>query len=148
MYSNAPRILCVEDHQDTLDLFVIVLSQLDYEVVTASTVQQALEAAKSQHFDLLVLDCRLCDGSGIDLCKRIRETDKTTPILFCSALAYEKNKQEALNAGAQGYLVKPVSVSQMCETVAQLISVSRQAMPLVHSEMRKDSGDLAPSMAV
>lgn len=149
MPSDPLKILFVDDHQDTLDLFVIVLSQLNYEVVTASSVERAIAAAKGQRFDLLVLDSRLGDGSGVDLCRHIRKTDQTMPILFCSGLAYEKDKQEALNAGAQGYLVKPVTVSQLCDAVAELIGTARrQTAPLVHVEKRNDSGDLTASMAV
>jgi DNA-binding response OmpR family regulator len=148
MYSNPPRVLFVEDHQDTLDLFEMMLSQLNYEVVTASNVERALRLAKDERFDIFVLDAWLSDGSGIDLCKQIREMDHTTPILFCSALAYEKDKQEALKAGAQGYLVKPVGLAAMSETVAELLSEARRKVaPFIESETtRKDSGDLVPSI--
>jgi DNA-binding response OmpR family regulator len=144
MSSSPASILIVDDHQDTLDLFVMVLSQRGYEVLAVSTVKQALKLTHEKRFDLMVFDSRLSDGSGIDLCQHVRETDRLTPILFCSGLAYEKNKQEALNAGAQAYLVKPVSISLICETVANLISTSRnQAASLVKAATRKDSGELA-----
>ena len=140
----SPKILCVEDHQDTLDLFVLILSNLNYEVVTASTVAEALEATGKQTFDLLILDSLLSDGTGTDLCMRIRENDKTTPILFCSAHAYEKNKAEALNAGAQAYLVKPVTLAEMSNTVQELLAASRNQMtPIAANKTHKDSGDLA-----
>jgi DNA-binding response OmpR family regulator len=144
VYSNSPRILFVEDHQDTLDLFEVVLSELNYQVVTASSVERALELAGNQRFDIFVLDSWLSDGSGIDLCKQIRLTDRTTPILFCSGKAYEKDKEEALVAGAQGYLIKPVDMSELGETIARLISEYRSlAAPLSHDVRRTDSGDLA-----
>jgi two-component system, OmpR family, alkaline phosphatase synthesis response regulator PhoP len=145
MYS--PRILFVEDHQDTLDLFEVVLSELKYQVVTASSVERALELAGSQPFDIFVLDSWLTDGSGIDLCKQIRLTDRTTPILFCSGKAYEKDKEEALVAGAQGYLTKPVDISELGETIANLISEYRRlAAPLSQDVSRADSGNLAVSV--
>jgi DNA-binding response OmpR family regulator len=144
MYSNYPRVLVVEDHQDTLDLFEIVLSELKYQVVTASTVQRALELAESQRFDIFVLDSWLSDGSGIDLCKQIRLTDRTTPILFCSGKAYEKDKEEALKAGAQGYLIKPVHVSELGKEIGKLLSEYRSRVaPLAKNVTRTDSGDLA-----
>ncbi|MBC8030253.1 MAG: response regulator [Pyrinomonadaceae bacterium] len=144
MSSPPPSILVLDDHQDTLDLFVMVLSQRGYEVLAVSSVKQALKLTNEKRFDLLVFDSRLSDGSGIDLCKHIRETDQLTPILFCSGLAYEKNKQEALNAGAQAYLVKPVSISLICETVASLLATSeRQAASLLKGGQRRDSGELA-----
>jgi DNA-binding response OmpR family regulator len=122
MNSLPRRILLVDDHQDTLDLFAMVLSDDNYEVVTASSLKQAWEQAQNRHFDLLVLDSRLQDGSGLELCRNIRETDQRTPILFCSGQAYEQNKQEALRAGAQAYLVKPVSIAAIRDAVHELIS--------------------------
>ena len=78
--------------------------------------------ARTEKFDLFVLDSRLTDGSGIELCKQIRQMGQSTPILFYSAWAYERDKQEAFNSGAQRYLVKPVSIPLLCETVAELIN--------------------------
>jgi DNA-binding response OmpR family regulator len=122
MASTRSKILFVEDHEDTRDLFALVLSQENYDVVTVPTVERALYQANTEQFDLVVLDSRLTDGSGVDLCRNIRKIDQSMPILFCSGLAYEKNKEEALAAGAQGYLVKPVSIPVMCQTVKELIS--------------------------
>ena len=145
-----PKILLVDDHQDTLDLFFIVLSQLNYDVVAVTSVGRALEAAKKDRFDIFVLDTRLSDGSGIDLCRQIRKTDQMTPILFCSGMADEKNKQEALSAGAQAYLVKPITIPLMCESLAELISASRGRVgPPAKRELRENSGHLAaPSLAL
>ena len=109
-------------------------------MVTASSVDEALKELKLQKFSLLILDSLLGDGLGVDLCRRVRTTDSNTPILFCSGLAAEKNKAEALQAGAQAYLVKPVGIPEMCETVARLIMAGR--VSAAASQTRKDSGDL------
>nr|MBA3257124.1 response regulator [Pyrinomonadaceae bacterium] len=58
-------ILCVDDHEDTSEMLQQLLAQEDYEVVTAVTVEDALKLAKSEDFDLYVLDKRLPDGSGL-----------------------------------------------------------------------------------
>ncbi|HEV7797879.1 MAG TPA: response regulator [Pyrinomonadaceae bacterium] len=149
MQSNKHRILVAEDHDDTRELFVLVLEQCHYEVVTTTSVSGTLDLTKSQRFDALVLDSRLRDGSGIDLCRSIRQTDKATPILFCSALAFERDKQEALSAGAQGYLIKPLNFSELCQSVEALIADSRKYLaPLTyHKATGHDSGDLPPSIA-
>jgi DNA-binding response OmpR family regulator len=115
------RILFVEDHEDTRDLMALVLEQSNYEVVTAPSIAGALMLVEAGRFDLFVLDSLLIDGTGIELCKRIREIDRSTPILFYSALAYEKDKDEAFSSGAQRYLVKPVSLPLLRQTVAELI---------------------------
>jgi len=116
------KILFVEDHEDTRELMVFVLKELNYEVVTAASVSGALAAAAAEKFDLYVVDNLLIDGTGIELCQALRRTEKITPILFYSAQAYEQDKQEAFNSGAQSYLVKPVSLPLFCETIDRLIN--------------------------
>src|SRR6185436_19607988 len=99
-----PRVLYIEDHEDTRELVTLVLEQKCYEVVTGSTIKSGVALAGSQEFDLYLLDSWLPDGSGLDLCKLIREFDKATPILFYSAAAYEMDRAEAIKCGAQAYL--------------------------------------------
>jgi DNA-binding response OmpR family regulator len=121
------KILFVEDHDDTRDLFSLVLDQSNYEVVTSASMAAALTLAETGTFDLFVLDSLLEDGTGLELCKRIRQIDHSTPILFYSALAYEKDKNEAIRSGAQGYLIKPVDIPVLCDTVAEMLKVSDES---------------------
>jgi DNA-binding response OmpR family regulator len=116
------KILLVEDHEDTSELMVLILSQLNYDVATAASISGALGMADSVNFDLFVLDSMLPDGTGTDLCKHIRERNNSTPILFYSAMAFEHDKHEALMAGAQRYLVKPVDFDVFCSTVAEMLN--------------------------
>src|SRR5689334_3888897 len=122
---NTPRVLYIEDHEDTRELVQLVLEQRRYEVVTGATIESGIALAGSQHFDLYLLDSWLPDGSGLDLCRQIREFDKATPILFYSAAAYEIDKDQALNCGAQAYLIKPRQPSELCKLVASLIETHR-----------------------
>ena len=80
--------------------------------------------AQVQKFDLFLLDSRLPDGSGIDLCKGIRQLDVHTPIIFHSAAAYDADKTMALAAGAQGYLTKPARLSDLCDLISNLIDAA------------------------
>jgi len=123
---NTPRVLYIEDHEDTRELVTLVLEQRRYEVVTGATIEIGLALARSQHFDLYLLDSWLPDGSGLDLCRRIREFDKATPILFYSAAAYEIDKDLALRSGAQAYLIKPSQPSELCNLVVSLIESHRR----------------------
>ena len=123
---NTPRVLYIEDHEDTRELVTLVLEQRSYEVVTGATIETGLVLARSQHFDLYLLDSWLPDGSGLDLCRRIREFDKATPILFYSAAAYEIDKDLALRSGAQAYLIKPSQPSELCNLVVSLIESHRR----------------------
>jgi DNA-binding response OmpR family regulator len=124
---NSPRVLYIEDHEDTRELVTLVLQQRSYEVVTGSTIESGVELAGSQQFDLYLLDSWLPDGSGLDLCKQIREFDKATPILFYSAAAYEIDRDSAIKSGAQAYLIKPSQPSELCNLVTSLIDSHRRA---------------------
>jgi DNA-binding response OmpR family regulator len=118
---HPPKILLVEDHEDTREFIVFVLKQANYEVFSSDCVAEALLLAKQEHPDLFVLDSLLPDGNGIELCKCLHQLTPKTPILFCSARAYEADKQEALTSGAQAYLVKPVDLNLLRLTVAELL---------------------------
>ena len=124
--SNAPRVLYIEDHEDTRELVTLVLEQKSLEVVTGGTIATGVALAGSEKFDLYLLDSWLPDGSGLELCKQIRTFDKATPILFYSAAAYEADRELALNCGAQAYLVKPSHPSELSSLVTSLIESYRQ----------------------
>jgi DNA-binding response OmpR family regulator len=118
------HILYIEDHQDTQELVTLVLAESNHCVTTTSSGQDALKLAREQHFDLYILDSWLADGSGIELCKRLREFDRNTPIMFFSGAAYGTDKQAALEQGAQCYLVKPADIQVLSDKVNTLIAAS------------------------
>ena len=126
MQTQNPRVLYIEDHEDTRELVTLLLSQKGYEVVTGATIESGITLAVAQKYDLYLLDSWLPDGSGLDLCQKIRELDKTTPILFYSAAAYASDHELALKCGAQGYLTKPSQPADLCKLVSELIEDSRR----------------------
>jgi len=101
-----PRILFVDDHEDTRLLVPTVLGAQGYETVTAQSLREAFSLATSEAFDLFLLDFRYTDGTGKELCEKIREFDKKTPVLFFSG-SHPQVQQEALSCGAQGFVLKP-----------------------------------------
>lgn len=128
MQVKNPRVLYIEDHEDTRELVILLLGQKSFDVVTGGTIETGIALARTQEFDLYLLDSWLPDGSGLDLCQRIREFDQTTPILFYSAAAYAADHEMALRCGAQAYLIKPSAPSELCRLVAELIEESQQAV--------------------
>ena len=129
--TNSPRVLYIEDHEDTRELVTLVLEQKCVEVVTGSTIRSGVALASSQDFDLYLLDSWLPDGSGLELCRRIREFDQETPIVFYSAAAYEIDRVEAIKSGAQAYLIKPSHPSELCNLVTSLIESHRRCTAAV-----------------
>jgi len=118
------RILCTEDDVDTRELIDLVLTQSGYEVVCASNVQ-AIELAKTQNFDLYLVDNWMPGFSGTQLTEKLRQFDLKTPVLFYSGAAYETDREAARLSGAQGYLVKPADGNQLIAEVTRLIAESK-----------------------
>lgn len=119
-----PRVLFIEDDADTRELVSFVLRRENYEVVLAADSKEALSAAVEMSFELYLIDNWLPGESGVDLCKRLRQFDRRTPILFYSGAAYEQDKRAAFAAGAQGYLTKPIELGELVEKVSHLISAA------------------------
>lgn len=101
--SRRKRILCVEDHPETGEFIQVLLSE--YEIVRADTLADGLRRATGGSFDLYLLDYRLPDGTGLELCSRIRAFNRKTPILIYSGTNFI-SEQEAISAGARGFIVK------------------------------------------
>jgi len=118
------RILLVEDQEDAREIVAYNLGE--HALFYARDFDEGLLSARRGYFDLYILDSWLPDGSGVGLCRAIREFDPHTPILFCSAAAYERDIEDALRAGAQDYLIKPVIPDELKQAVAQLISAATE----------------------
>lgn len=121
------RVLYVEDHDDTRVLMALMLRRAGFEVTEAECAQDALELARGCGFDLYLLDHTFPDASGVTLCRALREFDPDTPIVFYSARALEKEREEALNAGAQAYLVKPGDLFNVADRVDEWIERARKS---------------------
>jgi len=104
--SDNPRILFVDDHEDTRFLITYLLGSWGYKVVAARSIEEGLVLARLGGFDLYLLDSRFADGSGTELCEGIREFDKGTPIIFYSG-DHPSRLKKALDCDAQGFVLKP-----------------------------------------
>ncbi len=124
------RILCTEDDQDTRDLIDFVLTEYGYEVICTHSTDHAIEIAKTQHFDLYLVDNWMPELSGTALTEKLRQFDIKTPVLFYSAAAYESDKEAARLSGAQGYLVKPADGDHLIAEVVRIIAESKIAVPV------------------
>ena len=115
------RVLLIDDHEDTSEMLKLLLGEEDYVVTTAGTVQQALSLAASEEFDLYVLDKRLPDGSGLELCTKLNKITPQVPCVFYTGDAYEIHRVEALAAGADAYVAKP-DIEGLIENINKLLA--------------------------
>jgi len=115
------HILCVDNDTDILEMLTILLSKrADYEVVTARNLAAAVPLARSGRFDLYLLESRLPDGAGLDLCRRLREFDSQTPILFYVA-TISFTRQQVSEAGGQGYVRKLDGIEALQQSISGLL---------------------------
>ena len=128
------RILSVEDDRDIRELLSILLRRAGYEVKSACTLEEGVNLARRESFDLYMLDQMFSDGMGLDLCRQLRGFDSQTPILFFSALASAIDRKRAMEAGAQGYLIKPNDLGIIIDTVTRLTG---ERCPSVHEKITR-----------
>lgn len=114
------HILCVDDDPDTCYMLMHLLGREGYELRTVSTATEALALARSEHFDLYLLDNRLPDKDGITLCRALRALDSNHPVVFYSGAAYPTDHELATAAGATAYVNKP-AIEQLLATLKDIL---------------------------
>lgn len=123
---SATRVLIVEDEADIRRFVRLALQSEGHEVYESDTVQRALIEAGTRRPDLLVLDLGLPDGDGVDVIRGLRGWS-SIPVIVLSARSNEADKIQALDAGADDYLVKPFGAGELLARVrAQLRRHARQ----------------------
>ena len=120
------RILHVDDDADARLLISASLRDFGYFVVTAGSVAEALSLAKDLKFDLCILDVRLPDGTGIELCQQLRKLRPDSRVIYYSAYADEAEQKAALSVCGDAYLKKPVSAEYLEQTIAKLLHRKRK----------------------
>ncbi|MBQ7067235.1 MAG: response regulator transcription factor [Lachnospiraceae bacterium] len=115
------KILIIEDETAIADLERDYLEINDFEVSIENDGEKGLEAALSQDFDLVILDLMLPGMDGYEICKRIRE-EKNIPILMVSAKKDDIDKVRGLGLGADDYMTKPFSPSELVARVKAHLS--------------------------
>ncbi|MFZ2152758.1 MAG: response regulator transcription factor [Microgenomates group bacterium] len=107
------RILFVEDDTTLLENFATILRRFSYAVDTAKNVMEANDKLISPDYDLILLDWKLPDGSGMDLCREIRKENKEVKIIMLTANSQIEDKIEGLDAGADDYITKPFDSEEL-----------------------------------
>ena len=121
--SAGQRILVCDDEPQILRTLRVILGEAGFEVVTAASAEEALDAASEGPPDAAILDLLLPDGDGVAVTRSIREWSEM-PILVLSAVGEEAEKIRALDAGADDYVTKPFGPGEL---VARLNAVLRRA---------------------
>lgn len=117
------KILVADDEPDIVDTLKIRLEAADFKVITAYDGLEALNKAREEQPDLIILDVMLPKLDGFQVSRLIKfdEKYKGTPILMLTARTQEKDKVTGLKTGADAYLTKPYDPQELMATVKSLL---------------------------
>jgi two-component system cell cycle response regulator DivK len=115
------RVLIVEDNEKNMKLVRDVLQATGYRTLEATTGEEGVELALSQAPALVLMDVQLPGIDGVEALERLRQNERTAsiPVLALTAQAMSGDRERFLEAGFDGYLAKPVDVSELIETVRE-----------------------------
>ena len=119
------RVLIVEDEEAIAEIEKDYLELSDFEVVIKSDGTQGLATALNEDFDIMILDVMLPGTDGYEICRQVREV-KNTPIIMVSAKKEDIDKIRGLGVGADDYMTKPFSPSELVARYERLVSSAKQ----------------------
>jgi two-component system nitrogen regulation response regulator GlnG len=120
-----PKLLVIDDEPLICQSFQWVFATGDVEVASAGTVEEGWQRVKEDQPDVIVLDLKLLDGSGLDLFDRIREDDPKRPVIFLTAHGTTETAIEAMKRGAFDYIGKPFDLEQMSGLLERAFETAR-----------------------
>ncbi len=115
------RILVVEDEKEISQFLKKALTAEFFAVDVADDGERGSFLARTNNYDLIVLDNMLPGKTGLEVCKEIRESGKTMPIIILSVQSETTTKVNLLNAGADDYLIKPFSLKELLARIQALL---------------------------
>jgi len=123
MIRGQSSVLCVEDDLDTQEMLRVLLQERGCRFTAVDNCEEALRLIQENHLSLVLLDNVLTDGTGIDLCRKVREFDKQLPVVFLSGSAYDEERVTALRVGANAFITKPFALDELFAVLSKYIPV-------------------------
>ena len=142
----AERILLVDDERAIVESLRYALEKEGYDVLEASEGSEALEVARTQPPDLVLLDIMLPGMSGFEVCRILRK-ESSVPILMLSARADEPDRVVGLDLGADDYITKPFSVREVLARVRAALRRSQPAAAAAAPDERIRVGEISMDLA-
>jgi ATP-dependent Lon protease len=120
---NVKKMLIVDDEETlTYSLYQsFIISQQDYEVVTAATGEEAIEKLAVMRFDLVITDIKMPGMDGLELLSIIKSRYPATKVIVMTAFGSPEKKEEALQKGAHFYIEKPFEIREIKQLVMELL---------------------------
>lgn len=135
MKNRVPRILIVDDNDSICKMLSLILENEGYEVQTACNGKEAIEKSKTTIFDLALLDIKLPDIEGTKLLNLLHETTPKMVKIIVTGHPDITNSIEALNYGADAYLVKPVHLEDLIELIETKLDEQKEAEDMTEAKI-------------
>jgi two-component system chemotaxis response regulator CheY len=120
------KILLVDDSRTIRNIQKSVLMQLGHnDIIEAADGLEALEQYKKESPDLIFIDWNMPNMDGVTLVRKIREIDKSTPLIMCTTQAEKSQVLEAIKAGVNNYVVKPFMTESLAEKITQTMEKAK-----------------------
>jgi len=126
MHQAKPRILIVDDDEAICKTFSAILQSEGYQTETAITAKESVEKAKAQFFNLALLDVKLPDMEGTQLLSKLQEITPETIKIIVTGYPSLKNAVDALNFGADSYIMKPIDPAELLKTIKSRLESQQQ----------------------
>jgi DNA-binding response OmpR family regulator len=117
-----PHILVADDDDGIRELVQLILHSAGFRVTTTGQAADVLKLVAKIRLDVVLLDYWMPTITGLELCRRIRIIDQNTPILICSGVFDQADREAAALAGAQGYLAKPFNADRLIRAVRSVLN--------------------------
>lgn len=116
------KILVIEDEDGAREIIARCLKRKGYPTLSAATAKDGLELVKKEHPNIILLDIRLEDGSGLEVLKEIKELDRNMKVIMVTALEDEVTIHQAKALGADDYVTKPLTMDFLDNLILEKIS--------------------------
>jgi len=120
------KILVVDDEVDILELLVARLKANDYEVVTASNGQEALDKFAKEKPDAILLDIMMPEVDGLDVLRRIRKENENLPVFMITAFSNEERFKSATSLNASGFILKTSDMQSEIRNITAAIDIAEK----------------------
>ena len=118
------RILCVDDDAESLELMGRILEGRGYEAVCVSSGAEALEMLRRNDIDLALLDVRLKDMEGYEICRRIKNGHRTSiPVIMVTGLRSREDRVRSIEVGAEDFISKPIDSTEVLARIGMLLRI-------------------------
>jgi DNA-binding response OmpR family regulator len=118
---KSKRILIIDDDDAAVFGYTCYLSKSGYTVVSADCLTEGLRKIEAEEFDAVVFDICLPDGNSLEVIPKVRAKNTLLKILVISGLSDERTAQAAIDSGADGFLVKPLSIGELCTGITSTL---------------------------